>query len=196
MTTRARHEEIPDTTLIERCLAGDEAAWEALVRRYANLVYGISARVGLDADEAADAFQAVFVIVWRSLVLLKEPQAFPGWLATIARREALRMARGRERQARRDQRMSADPTARVLPSGASPADESVEGAERAALVGHAVERMDARCRELLRVLFWERPSLSYDEVADRLGMPLGSVGPTRGRCLEKLRAVLSELGFS
>ena len=196
MTTRALDEGIPDPVLIERCLAGDEAAWEALVRRYANLVYGISARVGLGADEAADAFQAVFVIVWRSLELLKEPQAFPGWLATIARREALRTARGRDRRQRRAERMTADPTAHVLPSSASRADEAVEGAERAALVGHAVERMDARCRELLRMLFWETPSPSYEEAATRLGMPLGSLGPTRGRCIEKLRAALSELGFA
>jgi DNA-directed RNA polymerase specialized sigma24 family protein len=92
--------------------------------------------------------------------------------------------------------MSADPTAHVLPSGASYADESVEAAERAALVVHAVERMDARCRQLLEILFWESPAPSYDEAATRLGMPLGSLGPTRGRCLEKLRAVLSELGFA
>src|SRR5688572_26462238 len=102
MTTRARQEEVSDTALIERCLAGDEAAWAILVRRYANLVYGIAARVGLGVDEAADAFQAVFVIVWRNLELLKEPQAFPGWLATIARREALRMARVRARRAGSD----------------------------------------------------------------------------------------------
>ena len=63
-----------------------------------------------------------------------------------------------------------------------------------ALVGHAVERMDARCRELLKLLFWETPSPSYDEAAARLGMPIGSLGPTRGRCLEKLRAALAELG--
>ena len=195
MTTRARQDEVPDTALIERCLAGDEAAWEALVRRYANLVHGLVGRAGLGPDEAADAFQSVFVIVWRNMELLKEPQAFPGWLATIARREAIRMARGRERRARRDQRMSADPTARVLPSGAPRADEVAEGTERAALVGHALERMDARCRELLRLLFWETPSPSYDETAARLGMPIGSLGPTRGRCLEKLRAALSELGF-
>ncbi|HEU4464381.1 MAG TPA: sigma-70 family RNA polymerase sigma factor [Gemmatimonadota bacterium] len=195
MTSSSRHEEIPDGALIERCLAGDEAAWAILVRRYANLVHGIAARFGLGADEAADAFQAVFVIVWRNLDLLKEPQAFPGWLATIARREALRMARGMARRVRNEERMGADPTARVIPTSAPRADEAVEGAERAALVGHAVERMDARCRELLTLLFWETPSPSYDEAAARLGMPIGSLGPTRGRCLEKLRAALAELGF-
>lgn len=195
MATRARQDEVPDTALIERCLVGDEAAWATLVRRYANLVYGIAARVGLDPDESADAFQAVFVIAWRSLELLKEPQAFPGWLATIARRETVRMARARARRARDEERMAADPTSRVLPLSAPRADAVVEGAERAALVGHAVERMDARCRELLRLLFWETPSPSYDEVAARLGMPVGSLGPTRGRCLEKLRGALANMGF-
>ena len=91
--------------------------------------------------------------------------------------------------------MGADPTARVIPANAPRADEAVEGAERAALVGHAVERMDGRCRELLKLLFWETPSPPYDEVAARIGMPIGSLGPTRGRCLEKLRAALAELGF-
>src|SRR5687768_9376454 len=113
MTTRTRQDELPDTLLIERCLNGDEAAWATLVRRYANLVYGIAARAGLGADEAADAFQSVFVIAWRTLELLREPEAFPGWIATIARREALRMARSRARQARGEERMAADPTARV-----------------------------------------------------------------------------------
>jgi RNA polymerase sigma factor (sigma-70 family) len=196
MTILTRHDDVEDTALIERCLAGDETAWEALVRRYANLVYGIASRVGLETDEAADVFQAVFVIVWRSLALLKEPQAFPGWLATIVRREALRTARARDRQQRRAERMSEDPTAHVLPSAAAPADEAVERADRAAVVGHAVERMDPRCRELLAMLFWETPSPSYDEAAARLGMPIGSLGPTRGRCLEKLRVALSELGFA
>jgi DNA-directed RNA polymerase specialized sigma24 family protein len=56
--------------------------------------------------------------------------------------------------------------------------------------------MDPRCRELLAMLFWETPSPSYDEAAARLGMPIGSLGPTRGRCLEKLRVALSELGFA
>jgi len=195
MTTRARQDEIPDIALIARCLEGEEGAWDVLVRRYANLVYAIASRSGLSDDEVADTFQAVFVIVWRNLDLLDEPQAFPGWLATIARRETWRVARGRARRAERAERMAADPAADVLPSEPVRADEAIERAEGAALVQHAVEALDERCREMLTLLFWETPTPSYEEIADRLGIPLGSLGPTRGRCLEKLRLRLSETGF-
>ena len=195
MTIRARQGEAADTILIERCLAGDDAAWEVLVRRYANLVYAIASRGGLDADEAADAFQSVFVIVWRNLELLDEPQAFPGWLATIARRETWRLARGKARSRKRADQLAADPTADALPSNPARADEVLERAESGALLQHAVEGLEERCREMLRILFWELPTPPYEEVAERLGIPLGSLGPTRGRCLEKLRRRLADLGF-
>jgi RNA polymerase sigma factor (sigma-70 family) len=196
MTPARVQEALPDPALIARCIEGDEAAWETLVRRYANLVYAIAHRAGLAEDEAADVFQTVFVIVWRSLDLLSEPQAFPGWLATIARRESWRVSRGRARRATTVERAASDPSATVLPLRPARADEVLESVERAALVQHAVEGLDERCRELLTVLFWETPAPSYDEVAERLGMPLGSLGPTRGRCLEKLRGRLAELGFA
>jgi len=187
--------ETSDVSLIGRCLAGEDAAWEALVRRYANLVHGIASRSGLSGDESADAFQAVFLIVWRNLALLEEPEAFAGWVATIARREAWRLARHRARGAERAERMAADSTADVLPARPPRGDEALEAAERAALVQHAVESLDERCRALLTLLFWETPTPSYDEIAERIGMPLGSLGPTRGRCLEKLRGRLAEVGF-
>jgi RNA polymerase sigma factor (sigma-70 family) len=192
---RARTGETPDTVLISRCVEGDEAAWESLVRRYANLVYAIASRSGLSDDEAADAFQAVFVIVWRNLDLLDEPQAFAGWLATIARRETWRIARGRRRTRERVEQMAADPAGEALPGKPAPADEALDRAERAALVQHAVEGLDGRCREMLTILFWETPTPPYEEVAGRIGMPLGSLGPTRARCLEKLRRRLEEAGL-
>ena len=195
MTDRTRQEETSDVALIERCLEGNEAAWEALVRRYSNLVFAIASRSGLSEDEVADAFQAVFVIVWRNLALLDEPQAFPGWLATIARREAWRVARGSARRRERAERMGSDPTGYALPRSPARADEAVESAENAALVQQAVEGLDERCREMLTLLFWESPSPSYEKIAERLGLPLGSLGPTRGRCLEKLRRRLDEAGF-
>jgi RNA polymerase sigma factor (sigma-70 family) len=188
-------DEIIDSALIERCLGGDEAAWEALVRRYANLVYAIAGRGGLSEDDIADAVQSVFVIVWRNLELLSDPAAFAGWLTTIAKRETWRLGRARARRAEREDRMASDPTVQVLPSRPARGDEVLEAAERAALVQHAVETLDPRCREMLTLLFWGYPAPSHEEVAERLGMPLGSLGPTRGRCLVKLRARLADVGF-
>jgi RNA polymerase sigma factor (sigma-70 family) len=195
MGRRAEPAETPDHELIRRCLEGDEAAWGELVRRYANLVYALASRAGLSDDEVADTFQDVFTIVWRNLDLLSDPAAFPGWLSTIARREAWRSSRRRSRTADRERRAASDPTGDALPWQSPRADEASEREERAALVRHAVERLDERCRAMLTMLFWEQPTPAYDEVAERLGMPLGSLGPTRGRCLEKLRERLEEVGF-
>ena len=195
MARRGEPAGIPDHELIRRCLDDDETAWGELVRRYANLVYALASRAGLSDDEVADAFQEVFTIVWRNLDLLEEREAFAGWISTIARREVWRVARRRARDREQASRMAADPGGGALPGGFPMADETLERAERAAMVQHAVEGLEERCRVLLTMLFWENPAPAYDDVAERLGMPLGSLGPTRGRCLEKLKARLEELGF-
>lgn len=195
MTRRAEPATVPDHELIRRCLEGDESAWSALVRRYANLVHALASRAGLSDDEVADTFQTVFTIVWRNLELLEERRAFAGWIATIARREAWRTARQGARDRARAEKAAADPGGEVLPSRSPGADEEIERAERAALVQHAVGRLDERCRQLLTMLFWENPTPVYETVAERLEMPLGSLGPTRARCLEKLRERLEEVGF-
>jgi RNA polymerase sigma factor (sigma-70 family) len=133
----------------------------------------------------------VFTIVWRNIELLEEPRALAGWISTIARREAWRAARRRAWESQRVEHMGADPGGEALPSQPPTAEEELERAERAALLQHAVGRLDERCREMLTMLFWENPTPSYE----RLDMPLGSLGPTRGRCLEKLRQRLEEVGF-
>ena len=119
------------------------------VRRYANLVYAIASRAGLDSDEAADVFQAVFVIVWRNLELLDEPQAFPGWLATIARRDTWRLVRGKTRGRKRAELFAADPTAAALPSNPARADEALERAERGARI------RPVGCGPVAKGRFWE-----------------------------------------
>lgn len=185
----------PDHDLVRLCLDGDETAWDALVRRYSGLVHGLAVRSGLSEDEVADTFQTVFTIVWRNLDLLDDPKALAGWIATIARREAWRTARRGARERKRAEEAAANPGAETGAFGTRPADEALEQAERAALVHHAVGRLDPRCREILTMLFWENPTPAYEVIAERLEMPLGSLGPTRGRCLEKLRERLAELGF-
>ncbi len=133
--------------------------------------------------------------MWRNLDLLSEPEAFPGWISTIARREAWRTSRRRSRIAEQERRVASDPAGGGLPWQSPPPDKASERAERVALLRHAVDRLDERCRALLAMLFWEEPPPAYEEVAERLGMPLGSLGPTRGRCLEKLRERLEEVGL-
>lgn len=171
---------------MEACLRGDESAWSALVERYAGLVHGLARRAGLDPEDAADAAQEVFVIAWRNLGLLDRPGAVGGWLATIARREAWRIKRRRDRE-RGDELSAGD--------AAEPA--RVEGemlaAERRHWLERGIARLGERCGDLLDLLFLRRPAASYEEVSEALGMPIGSIGPTRARCLEKLREVLTDL---
>lgn len=193
-TARRPPAETPDDDLVRACLDGDDAAWEALVRRYGRLVHGLAARAGLDPEAAADVVQTVFVIVYRNLGLLDEPAALGGWIATIARREAWRASRRDARRTETEEAAVSDPAVGPDP-GPPRADERLERAERAFLVERGLERIDERCRALLGILFWESPTPSYREIAERLDVPVGSLGPTRGRCLEKLRQALEELGW-
>lgn len=176
----------PDEALVEACLEGDDSAWSALVERYGGLVHGLARRAGLDPEDAADAAQAVFVIAWRNLGLLDRPGAVGGWLATIARRESWRLKR------RLDRERGDEPAPGEL---AEPArvEREMLAAERRHWLERGIERLGERCRTLLDLLFLRRPPASYGEAAEALDMPIGSVGPTRGRCLEKLRGVLTDL---
>ncbi|MGH7566640.1 MAG: RNA polymerase sigma factor [Gemmatimonadota bacterium] len=178
-----------DARLVRACLDGETGAWEALVRRYGQLVGGIASGAGLDADEAADLFQTVFVIVWRNLGLLDRPAAVAGWIATIARREAWRAKRRRDR----------DTGGELLPDALArepTAEARIERAERAFQVGQGVAALDERCRRLIEALFWRDPTPTYDELSQELGVPVGSLGPTRARCLEKLRIAMTSMGFA
>lgn len=176
---------------MDACLRGDDGAWEALVRRYGRLVHGIAQRCGLGPDDAADLLQNVYLVIYRNLGLLDEPAALGGWISTIARREAWRMARRRRQRADREGTAIDEATATDPPR----AEERLQRIEVAFLVERSLERLDERCRRLLEILFWERPAPSYEEVSERLGMPIGSIGPTRGRCLGKLRRALEKLGW-
>ena len=176
---------VSDAHLIQACLRGNEKAWQELVDRYARLVYSIPRRYGLAAEDADDVFQNVFTIVFRQLRRLRQEQAIVAWLITITHRESLRVAR-RTQHADLDEKI-ADPT--------SPAPEQVERWERQQMVHVAIQDIGSPCRELLTALFLESPPPSYDQIARRLGMSMGSIGPTRARCFKKLEALLIEMGF-
>lgn len=184
-------EDPPDELLVQRCLAGDGPAWALLVRRYQRLVHTVVLRMGLDEHVAADVFQATFERLWRHLPRLEAPGRVRAWLVTTARREALQQ---RERQ-RRDVPLdaeSADGTtlADTLADDAPGAEAQLEALQTADRVRHALDTLGGRCRALLLALHADEPVPSYGEVSARLGLPVGSIGPTRARCLDKLRALL------
>jgi RNA polymerase sigma factor (sigma-70 family) len=191
MTDPARDDE--DTALVSRCLAGDRAAWAALVQRYQRLVYAVARRVGLDDHGAADVFQTVFERLVQHLPRILDPSRLHAWIVTTTKREAL----AQRRRAQRDVSMTRaadaeDPAAEWDVADESPiAEEALAELQLLNQLRNALDRLDARCRDLLLLLFRdEDDKLSYDEVARRLATTVGSIGPTRARCLDKLRKLV------
>jgi RNA polymerase sigma factor (sigma-70 family) len=177
-----------DAGLVARCRDGDAAAWEALVRRYQRLVYTVARRAGHDAHAAADVFQAVFSRLFEQLGRLRQPERLQAWLVTSAKREALALQR---RQARTVPLAADDDdgASAIADDGPLP-DELLGDLQRLHRLRLALDRLDERCRRLLSLLFADDDErLPYDEVSRRLGLPVGSIGPTRARCLGKLRGL-------
>lgn len=165
-----------------RCVQGDALAWRTLVERYRRLVYTIPYRMGLRAVDADDIFQITFCELAERIETLRQPDRVRAWLVTAARRAALKTAT-------RGHAGTADPLLHLPDPAELPSDE-LERLQDQQLVRVALARLGERCRRLLTRLYYRRGSRegdgSYDEIARELGMPLGSVGPTRIRCLKKL----------
>jgi RNA polymerase sigma factor (sigma-70 family) len=184
-----------DAKLVARCRAGDAAAWEVLVRRYQRLVYTVARRAGLDEHAAADVFQAVFGRLFEQLGQLRQPERLQAWIVTSAKREALALLR---RQARTvpldagadgDGDGGGDGAEAVADDGPLPEDllGDLQLLHRLRL---ALDRLDERCRRLLTLLFADDDErLPYEQVSHQLELPVGSIGPTRARCLGKLRGL-------
>ena len=183
-----------DAQLIAACINGQAWAWDALVDRYKRLVYSIALRAGLGQEDAADVFQTVFTVLIENLRDIREPQGLAAWLMTTAKRVSWNTLR-------RQRRIADDGDETALERAT--ADEWLlhghpdEGqwADQA-LVREAVQRIEERCKRLLWLLYYDVREPSYDEISRRLKMPLGSIGPTRARCLQKLRTVLQAMGMS
>jgi len=175
-----------DLNLIIACRRGDERAWETLITRYERLVFSIARHHGLSTDDAADVTQTVFIILLQSIDRLPDDVNLGGWLTTVTRRHSWRaMARlGRELPGEKED--VAESAALLVRQTSDPIDRW----EVLQAVHEALNRLSERCRRLLLALYLDQTEPSYAEVADRLNMPVGSIGPTRARCLAKLKALL------
>lgn len=170
--------------LVHRAVTGDEAAWKALVDRFSGLVWSICRAHALDPGDAADVSQTVWLRLVDHLGRIREPDRVGAWLAATARHECLRVSRVQGRTS-----PVAEPEELEDAMGAS-ADEPGTGMaheEEAAALWAVVGTMPARSQALIRLLMADPPA-SYLEVAAGLGIPIGSIGPTRQRCLRTLRA--------
>ncbi|HVV11154.1 sigma-70 family RNA polymerase sigma factor [Amycolatopsis sp.] len=172
--------------LLARALGGDEAAWRLLVRGLSALVVAVAKSYRLGEADAFDVCQNTWLSLAQLPAGLRDPAKLPGWLATTARRQALRVLRAREREIPCPDRES--PAA-----GPSP-ELSLLSAERDRALWQAVERLPERHRELVHLLA-RTPPASHAEIAVQLGIPVGSVGPLRRRVLDRLRRLLAAQGY-
>ena len=170
--------------LVRASADGSEAAWNELVRRYSPVVAAVTRRYRLAAEDAQDVCQTVWLRLVEHLADLLEPEALPGWLAVTARRECGRQARQRRRDLRADPH--ADPcAAQRLPEPVD-LDDRLLRAELRQAVHNGLVQLPAREQRLLR-LWSDDPPATYQEISQHLGVPIGSIGPTLRRSLDKLR---------
>jgi RNA polymerase sigma factor (sigma-70 family) len=175
-------------TLVRRAAEGDEAAWTALVGRYAGLVWAVARAHRLDAEAAADVSQTVWLRLVEHLDRIREPDRIAGWLAATAKNECLRVSY----RAGRTVAVDADHLDIRVPDVSG---DDLEAAERHRSLWEAIDRLPGRCHALVRLLLADPPP-SYEMVAEILDMPIGSIGPTRGRCLGRLREDLAASGIT
>jgi RNA polymerase sigma factor (sigma-70 family) len=183
----ARYHHLTVGRLVRAAQAGDQAAWGEMVKRYGRLVTSTARNSGLSVSDAADVSQTTWLHLWESLPYLRQPERVGAWLAVTARHEALRV----RRNARRLVLTGEEETPRFEPE-TPPADLGVLTAERDSELWKAVDELPKRCQDLLRVLVAD-PPLNYREISTAFGMPIGSIGPTRARCLDCLRRMAKQL---
>ena len=176
-------DDLPVTALVTRARNDDEQAWHALVDRYAPLIWSICRRYRLGDADAKDVSQAVWLQLAGQLGRIRDQAALPGWLATTTRRECIRILHA----AREPQATSYMLDVETIPDQQTGmAEQELLVAERHAALREAFTRLPSRCQQLIALLI-EDPPLPYAQISAKLGIPVGSIGPSRRRCLEKLR---------
>lgn len=184
-----------DPELLRACRKGDARAWDDLMSSYERLVFSIPLSYGLSREDAADVCQITFTIFMQSMDSMRDDSRLGAWLATVARRHTWRqMEKNRRERARGDE----DLAGRDLSEGADVLfgrvkADAPERWETVEWLDQGLSEIGERCRELLTVLYFDEDEPSYTEVSERLDMPVGSIGPTRARCLKRLKEALEKL---
>jgi RNA polymerase sigma factor (sigma-70 family) len=171
--------------MVQRAAQGDQRAWERLVDQYARLVWSITRQFKLSDSDAADVSQATWLRLLEHIDRLDHPDRVGSWLAATARNECLRSLAARKKVIP----VQDDVTLKSDITSAPEVDERLLADERAADVRRALSHLPRRGQQLLEMLMADPPA-TYAEISDKLGLPIGSIGPTRGRCLEMLRGLL------
>lgn len=178
-------------TIVRRARKGEHDAWEQLVAEYSGMLWGVARRYRLDDAQQADVVQTTWLRLFEHLDDLREPERLAGWLATTARRTCLETLRGAKRE--QPVEFLTELSALADPRDAGAEDDTPERSavrrEHQTIVRHVLAELPEEQQRLMRMLH-ATPAPTYQQVSARLGMPVGSIGPTRARILAKLRALL------
>jgi RNA polymerase sigma factor (sigma-70 family) len=188
-TARANTEDDDLVQLVGEARAGVNAAWEALIQRFGGLVSAIARRCRLSDADVAEVCQTTWLRLVENLDRIEQPERLGAWLATTSRRESIRIA------SRRAAVSATETLSLIADDEADPLDAALLREEQARAIRMAAERLPPRCQRLLGLLMGD-DDLPYKVIAEQLSMPIGSIGPTRGRCLEHLSSILTELQLS
>ncbi|HEX8157696.1 MAG TPA: sigma-70 family RNA polymerase sigma factor [Solirubrobacteraceae bacterium] len=176
------------SSLVRRAAGGDQRAWDELVEEFGGVVWGVARAFGLNDADVAEVSQITWMTLVEHLDQLHDPARVGAWLATTARRQCIQQLRRTSRVILRDD----------LPEGVSDApapDAALLANERDRALNSALARLPIRDRQLLRMLVAD-PAPSYAEISAALGMPIGSIGPTRARALKRLQREVGRHGLS
>ena len=179
-----------DDQLVQACLKGREKAWDALIDKYKNLIFSIPIKYRLPADDADDIFQEVCLDLFRELPRLRTPRPLAAWLIQTTSHKCFHRTRERQRNAP----ATYDGWLNSVGQADVPED-LVHEAEREQMLREALSAAPPRCREIIRMLFFQDPVVPYEEVAKNLAVAKGSIGFLRMRCLEHLRRLLEKQGL-
>jgi RNA polymerase sigma factor (sigma-70 family) len=186
-TARSTAQDEEVTRLVQAATAGDHQAWDSLVSRYVALLWSIAFRHGLSESDAADVVQNTWLRLFEHIHEVREPARVGSWLATTAQRESLRSVAQRQRLVPSDDEATFDGPDRLQ----APPDEALLAREQAAAARAALDTLPPTWRSLVELLTQD-PPLTYEKIGADLGVPIGSIGPTRGRCVRRLRAIVAQ----
>lgn len=178
--------------LLRDAAAGNQDAWDAIVARFEGLVWSTVRGFRLSNAEAADVAQTTWLKLVENVDRITDPERLAGWLATTARRECLRSLRTAGRTIPTDDETTLD---RASTEPQIPVDQDLLRDERDSALWRAFGRISERCQRLLRALTAD-PPISYEDISAMFEMPIGSIGPTRQRCLERLRSEAASEGLT
>ena len=167
-----------DIELIERCLRGEQEAWAKLIARYQRLIYSVARAVCREPEDSADVFQHVCLEWYQHLGRLRDVRTLPAWLITVTRRRAFAVWRTSKSNSPLEEQSEPAVEAKIS------SIETEHGVER------AMEQLPERCRQLLTLLYFDPKEPTYVQISQEMAMPVPSIGPTRARCLEKLKKLL------